>query len=156
MTVPSDAGEYRAVEPTSSTVLAQRRIMSAYSGLMGRRLRSLGGSCRSAGIAAGLEEEDVVGAQFLEEVTTPARRPVSSDATVTTVVIPITMPRMVRKERKRCVQTADIAIACFRAARYSFYSARSATIGSSFAARDAGYQPLMTPTAPDTKTDSTT
>src|SRR5205814_4675463 len=36
------------------------------------------------------------------------------------------------------------------------YSALKATIGSSFAAFDAGYQPLITPTAPDTNTDSTT
>ena len=89
----------------------------------------------------------------------PARRPVRSDATVTTVVMPITMPRMVRPERKRCVQTADIAMAMFSLrgdVHPSTYSALRATIGSSLAAFDAGYQPLMTPTAPETNTDRST
>ena len=36
------------------------------------------------------------------------------------------------------------------------YSALSATIGSSFDAFDAGYQPLTTPTAPETNTESNT
>ena len=41
-----------------------------------------------------------------KNVTTPARRPVSSDATVTTVVIPMTIPRMVSSERNRLVHAA--------------------------------------------------
>src|SRR5579863_5399405 len=92
-----------------------------------------------------------------KKVTMLARRPVSSDATVTTVVIPITMPRIVKLERNRCVQTADMAIVKFsRGEIFIFfrtgfrYSALRATMGSSFAAFDAGYHPLMTPTAADT------
>src|SRR5580658_7652558 len=96
-----------------------------------------------------------------KKVTMPARKPVSSDATVTTVVIPITMPRIVRPERNRCVQTADIAIVKFSLGEIFIqiserHSDLRATIGSSFAAFDAGYHPLTTPTAPETNTDRNT
>src|SRR5580658_4480226 len=67
-----------------------------------------------------------------KKVTMPARKPVSSDATVTTVVIPITMPRMVRPERNRCVQTADMAMVKFSLGEmFTFclrYSALSASL----------------------------
>ena len=36
-----------------------------------------------------------------KNVTTPWRSPVSSEATVTTVVMPMTIPRIVSSERKR-------------------------------------------------------
>src|SRR5215469_9236037 len=39
----------------------------------------------------------------------PCRKPVSREATVTTVVIPITIPRIVSNERNRCAQTCRIA-----------------------------------------------
>ena len=48
-----------------------------------------------------------------KNVTMPARSPVSSDATVTTVVMPMTMPSTVSSERKRFAHTADIAIVMF-------------------------------------------
>ena len=83
--------------------------------------------------------------------TTPWRKPVSSDATVTTVVMPITIPRMVSSERKRCVHTACTAICMFSAALiFMVYSALSAATGSSLAAREAGYHPEATPTTDDT------
>ena len=90
-------------------------------------------------------------------MTTPARSPVSSDATVTTVVIPITMPSTVSSERKRCSPTACMASFTFWVALiFTNYSARRATTGSSLAARDAGYQPETTPVTPETTSESAT
>ena len=90
-------------------------------------------------------------------MTTPSRSPVSSEATVTTVVMPMTMPSTVSSERKRCAPTAWIAIFMFWVAlMFTSYSARRATTGSSFAARDAGYQPETTPTMLDTASERTT
>ena len=88
----------------------------------------------------------------------PARRPLSSDATTTTVVIPMTIPMTVSMERKRCTQTASMAIARFSLGDIFTltYSALSATIGSSFDAFSAGYQPLTIPTVADTITESKT
>src|SRR5665213_4623853 len=91
-----------------------------------------------------------------KNVTTPARRPVRSEATTTTVVIPMTMPRMVSPDRNRLVQTADIAMVIFSFGESCIYSDLKATIGSSFEAFDAGYHPLTKHTAPDTNTDSKT
>src|SRR5580658_4971915 len=42
-----------------------------------------------------------------------ARSPDNSEATTTTVVMPITIPITVSMERKRCAQTASIAMAMF-------------------------------------------
>ena len=76
---------------------------------------------------------------------------------MTTVVIPMTMPRMVNSERNRGVHTADNARCMFSATlMFMVYSARSATTGSSLAARAAGYQPDATPTIEDTASESTT
>ena len=88
----------------------------------------------------------------------PLRSPVSSDDTVTTVVMPMTMPRMVSSERKRCVHTAVSAMLHVLAEVICMasYSARSAATGSSLAARDAGYQPETMPTALETTSASTT
>ena len=81
----------------------------------------------------------------------------SSEATVTTVVIPITMPRIVSSERKRWSPTACIAIFMFWVALiFTNYSARRATTGSSFAAREAGYHPETTPVTPETTSESAT
>jgi hypothetical protein len=57
-----------------------------------------------------LDTKILSGPNSWKNTTTPSRRPVSSEATVTTVVIPITIPRMVSRERKRCVHTPSIAI----------------------------------------------
>jgi hypothetical protein len=76
--------------------------------------------------------------------------------TVTTVVMPMTMPRIVSALRKRWLQTASSAIPRFSPARVAtiktanYHSARSASTGSMRAARAAGYQPDTTPTADDT------
>src|ERR1035438_8192083 len=87
-------------------------MASAYAGSTGRRLHSLGGSWIAPGFWP-FDMKMLSGPNESKNVTMPARRPVRRDATVTTVVIPITMPRMVRPERNRCVQTADIAIVMF-------------------------------------------
>ena len=73
----------------------------------------LGRVLNSARIVVFFDMKMLSGPSESKNVTMPARNPVSSDATVTTVVMPITMPRMVRPERNRCVQTADIAIVMF-------------------------------------------
>ena len=52
-----------------------------------------------------------------KKTTTPWRRPVSSDATVTTVVMPMTIPRMVSSERKRWIHTACRAMRMFSLGR---------------------------------------
>ena len=86
--------------PTSSTEAAhQRRMASAYSGLMARRLRSFSGALGRLGSPLVLNTKMLSGPISSKKVTTPARRPVSSEATVTTVVMPMTMPRMVSSER---------------------------------------------------------
>ena len=115
----------------------------------------LGRFAQLVGIATGLINEHIIRTQFIEERDNPARSPVSRDATTTTVVIPITIPRIVRPDRNLFVHTAVMAIVRFSLGA-SIYSALKATIGSSFEAFDAGYHPLATPTAPDTSTDSNT
>ncbi len=81
----------------------------------------------------------------------------SSEATVTTVVMPITMPSTVSSERKRCSPTACMASLMFCPTLiFTSYSARRATTGSSFAAREAGYQPDTTPTTLETASESAT
>ena len=81
----------------------------------------------------------------------------SSEATVTTVVMPITMPSTVSSERKRCSPTAWMASLTFCAAlMFTNYSARKATTGSSFAAREAGYHPETTPVTLETASDNAT
>src|SRR5579871_5782752 len=84
-------------------------MKSAYSGLIGRRLRSFGMNPPEPGPPENRETKMLSGPSSLKYTTIPCRRPVSSDATVTTVVIPMTMPRIVSSERKRCVQTWRIA-----------------------------------------------
>src|SRR6185312_1604738 len=97
---------------TSSTVLEKRRMLSAYSSFIGRRLRSFG-EPPSPGPPLAFETKILSGPSSLKNVTTPARSPVSSDATVTTVVIPMMMPRTVRPDRNLWDQTASIAMAMF-------------------------------------------
>src|SRR5215469_16192042 len=53
------------------------------------------------------------GPSVWKKTTTPSRRPVSSDATVTTVVMPMTIPSTVRSERNLWLQTACTAICMF-------------------------------------------
>ena len=53
-----------------------------------------------------LKRKMLSGPSCWKKVTTPWRKPVSSEATVTTVVMPMTMPRMVSSDRKRWVHTA--------------------------------------------------
>ena len=90
--------------PTSCTEAHQRLILSAYSGFSGRRLRSFGRLL--TGIAGGLVRGKYCPARVPGRTSPcPARRPVSSDATVTTVVMPMTMPSTVSSERKRCAHT---------------------------------------------------
>src|SRR5437763_17035313 len=117
-------------------------MTSAYSGLIGLLFLSFIGSNVWFGLPLVLNRNTLSGPNSLKNVTTPARKPVSSDATVTTVVIPITMPRMVRPERNRLVHTADIAMIRFSRGEMFIYSDLSATMGASFAAFEAGYQPL--------------
>src|SRR6202167_4930896 len=112
MTVPLAAGGIRSEIPISCTVLANRRMTSAYAGSICRRLRCLGGSWRPPGLSV-FDRKILSGPNESKNVIMPARNPVSRDATQTTVVIPITMPRIVRPERNRCVQTADMAIVMF-------------------------------------------
>src|SRR5579863_4032175 len=102
--------------PTSCTEEHKRRISSAYSGLMARRLASLGSVRGWLGSPEVLKMKILSGPSSLKKSTTPWRRPVSREATVTTVVIPMTIPRMVRSERKRCPQTAPKAICMFSTA----------------------------------------
>src|SRR5260370_37408570 len=94
---------------------------SAYSGLMGRRLSSLG---RPGWLGSPLKRltKMLSGPNSSKNGTMPCRSPVSRLDTVTTVVIPITMPRMVRPDRKRLVHTESIAMLKFSAAvrRMSF------------------------------------
>src|SRR5579863_1298932 len=155
MMLPLGAGGTINETEISSTVLAARRMASAYAGPMGRRLRSLGGSWKAPGFVL-FDKKILSGPNESKNVIMLDLKPVSSDATVTTVVMPMTIPRMVKPERNRCVQTADIAIVIFSFGEIFIYSALRATMGSSFAAFDAGYHPLTTPTAPETKTDRQT
>ena len=77
--------------------------------------------------------------------------------TIDNPAMPTTMPRIVSNDRRRFVQTAWNDIAMFsEKLRVTFYSARSAVTGSSFAARLAGYQPETMPTALETPTARTT
>src|ERR1035438_4844638 len=67
------------------------------------------------------------------------------------------MPSTVSSERKRCSPTACMASLMFCPTLiFTSYSARRATTGSSFAAREAGYQPDTTPTTLETASESAT
>ena len=87
-----------------------------------------------------------------------AFNPPSSDDTVTTVVMPITIPKLVNPERSLWLEMAsnampNVAFAFMLAARV--HSARNASTGSSCRLR-AGYQPEMIPTALETKIETIT
>jgi hypothetical protein len=104
-----------------------------------------------------LKRKMLSGPSCWKKVTTPWRKPVSSEATVTTVVMPMTMPRMVSSERKRWIHTAPTATRMFSATlMFTVHSARRATTGSSLAARAAGYQPEAMPTMLETASESAT
>ena len=119
---------------------------------MGAALALFGTAVAWLGSPEVLKRKMLSGPSSWKKSTTPCRRPVSSDATVTTVVMPMTMPRMVSSERKRWRPHRAAAPCCMFCAGLMFmsYSARSATTGSSLAARDAGYQPETTPTMLET------
>src|SRR5215469_16727773 len=53
------------------------------------------------------------GPSVWKKTTTPSRKPVSSDATVTTVVMPMTIPNTVSSERNLWFHTACTAICIF-------------------------------------------
>ena len=108
--LPSTAAGRSSSSPTSSTEKHQRLIYSAYSALRGRRCRSLALRVSWPGSPEVLKMKMLSGPSSSKKTTTPWRTPVRSEATVTTVVMPITMPKMVSSERKRCVHTAWIAI----------------------------------------------
>ena len=97
-------GGMNILTEVSSMEGAKRLIISAYSGFMGRRLASLGLG-RPLGSPLNVLRKMLSGPNSSKKVTTPLRNPVSRLETVTTVVIPITIPRIVSMERKRFVQT---------------------------------------------------
>src|SRR5687768_7424494 len=89
-----------------------RSMYSAYSGRISRRLRSFGVPS-PAGSPETRATKILSGPNSWKKVTTPCRRPVSRLDTVTTVVMPITIPMMVSSERKRCAQRAPSAMRTF-------------------------------------------
>ena len=152
---PRVTGGIQSAVATTSTDGQKRFTYSAYSGGIGRRLRSLGDP-RLFGSPPKRLTKIVSGPNSSKNVTMPLRKPVSSDETVTTVVMPITIPRMVSPERNLLVHTEETAMCTLSAGLIlmllgaPFYSAISATTGSRRAACRAGYQPEMMPTPAET------
>src|SRR5215469_5271315 len=79
---------------------------------MARRFCSFGGP-PWLGSPDVFERKTLSGPRLWKKSTTPCRTPVSRDATVTTVVTPITIPSTVRKERNLWFHTVETAIWIF-------------------------------------------
>ena len=131
-------------------------MTSAYSGRIGTPFAFFSGAAARWADPAGFEDEDIVGTQSAKKVDDAGAQ-----------------SRQQRRDRNDGGDADDDAEDgehgaeavspdgatwpwrwFSRGEMFIGYSALRATIGSSLAARDAGYQPLTMPTAPETNTES--